>query len=165
MALPRKPLEECIQLQSNGCILWTHTKNADGYGVHRFVVNRKRMSILAHRWMWTKTHGKIPKGLCVLHRCDVRNCVNVEHLFLGTHADNMADMVAKGRAVNGVGTPAYDAMLERRDYDGPKNPNAKLSKGDLKRIQVLRKSGWSQQRIADEFGVTQVCISKNLRKA
>lgn len=69
----------------------------EGYGF----VNVGGRVQLAHRYAWIQTHGPIPDGLFVLHRCDVRNCVNVEHLFLGTHQDNMDDMVAKGRQTHG----------------------------------------------------------------
>lgn len=54
----------------------------------------------AHRLAWIKVHGPIPEDMCVLHRCDVRNCVNVEHLFLGSLDDNNKDKAQKGRARN-----------------------------------------------------------------
>lgn len=50
-----------------------------------------------HRWEWMQAYGPIPEGALILHTCDVRNCINVEHLFLGTQRDNMQDMAAKGR--------------------------------------------------------------------
>lgn len=66
---------------------------SDGYP--RIQVNGKRW--LMHRLVWTIFRGEIPFGMLVLHTCDVRRCCNPCHLFLGTNADNMADMKAKGR--------------------------------------------------------------------
>ena len=54
----------------------------------------------AHRAAWVDANGPISEGMCVLHRCDNPPCVNVDHLFLGTQADNIADMVAKGRYIS-----------------------------------------------------------------
>jgi hypothetical protein len=56
---------------------------------------------LAHRAAWEAAHGEIPSGLFVLHSCDNRRCVNVEHLRLGTHADNMSDRNQRGRTARG----------------------------------------------------------------
>lgn len=77
----------------NGCLEWTAGKYATGYG--KFHV--KRVATGAHRVAWTLANGQIPDGLLVCHRCDNPPCLNVDHLFLGTHADNHADMEAKGR--------------------------------------------------------------------
>lgn len=55
----------------------------------------------AGRFMWEAKKGPIPKGLYVLHKCDVPRCINIEHLFLGTKTDNMIDKVAKGRQSRG----------------------------------------------------------------
>jgi hypothetical protein len=82
------------------CVEWTGGRNAKGYGV----LSRGRRGEkqeLTHRVAWEFTYGPVPDGLCVLHRCDNPACCNVDHLFLGTQADNMADMAAKGRAARG----------------------------------------------------------------
>lgn len=81
---------------SNGCKIWLAGKAHFGYGKIKsggtFSPN-----LLAHRVAWMLANGPIPKGLCVLHKCDVPACVNPEHLFLGTKADNNEDKMCKGR--------------------------------------------------------------------
>ena len=79
----------------SGCHLWIGATTGGGYGHTR--IGGKNMR--AHRAVWELTHGPIPDGLWVLHRCDNPACVNPLHLFLGTHIDNMRDVVSKGRHV------------------------------------------------------------------
>lgn len=80
--------------RSGECWTWAGTTNPDGYGI---IWNGKR-GMLAHRHAWILTHGPIAGEDCVLHRCDNPPCCRPDHLFLGTHAENAADMKAKGRA-------------------------------------------------------------------
>ena len=79
--------------QADDCWEWHGTLRADGYGQIRIGAS----NVLAHRLAWQLAVGPIPDDLCVLHRCDNPPCVNPDHLWLGTHADNMHDMFAKGR--------------------------------------------------------------------
>jgi hypothetical protein len=76
------------------CIVWTGSrKGGNGYG--QMCISYKNHMV--HRLAWEVAHGPIPPGLCVLHRCDNPPCIRPDHLFLGTHQENMADMVVKQR--------------------------------------------------------------------
>jgi len=79
------------------CIEWTMSFDTCGYG------HKKVNGVLkkAHRVAWETTYGSIPKGMCVLHRCDNTACIRPSHLFLGTRDDNMKDRNRKGRQARG----------------------------------------------------------------
>lgn len=81
---------------NTGCWLWTARCFPFGYGQFKY----KRKNITAHRMSWLLYKGKIPKGMCVLHKCDVPQCLNPDHLWLGTKADNNIDCTKKGRKFN-----------------------------------------------------------------
>lgn len=86
---------------STGCQEYTRYKNIRGYGRLRYKGKQK----LAHRLMWELRNGEIPKGLCVLHKCDNPPCCNIYHLFLGTYRDNIRDCIKKRRFRGHLNSP------------------------------------------------------------
>lgn len=94
--------------KTDTCWLWKGNKKENGYG--RYFIGSGRY-IRAHRFSWSHLNGEIPKGLLVLHKCDVRECVKPDHLYLGTHKDNMRDMRLKGRVASRL---TYSQVTEIR---------------------------------------------------
>lgn len=115
----------------SGCWLWTGNGN-ERYGTLK--VHGK--PTMAHRYSWALHYGPIPDGLNVCHKCDVTFCVNPAHLFLGTQADNHADMVAKGR---------------RASFAGVKNGRAKLTPPQ---VEAIRNDPRTYSKISVEYGVS-----------
>ena len=91
------------------CWLWQGNKSKFGHGSigngnHNQTISKKRL-LAVHRVSYELLVGPIPHGLCVLHKCDVPNCINPDHLFLGTKLDNTTDMISKNRMKVGVALP------------------------------------------------------------
>lgn len=118
--------------RSSGCWEWTGCQDGRGYGLFGISSKVKKR---AYRYSYELYIGEIPKGMSVCHRCDNKLCVNPEHLFVGTHAENMADMVAKGRSARGL---------------GERHARAKLTKDDVREI---RSSDKSDRALAKKYGV------------
>lgn len=130
-----------------GCWHWTGATKGNGYGSFGVSRGSWRRVVYAHRWAYEYFIGPIPEGLFVCHRCDVRSCVNPEHLFLGTHADNMADMAAKGRSLR-----------------GKRHNMARLSDADVLEIRHLwAVGGTTQVELGKQFGVDKRDISAIVR--
>ena len=132
--------------KSDGCWTWLGACNRTGYGM----IGRDYTNALAHRVSWELHYGAIG-DLCVLHKCDNPPCVNPHHLFLGTRADNTADMIAKGRRRQGV------------VYPGPANSSAKFTMAQVREIRALYQPdvlGRGCTTLARQFGVSEVCITR-----
>lgn len=138
------------KIDKNGCWLWGGTISNRGYA--RMTIYGKTQNV--HRIVWCVCHGRtfIPLGMCVCHKCDNPECVNANHLFLGTRSENMKDMVAKGR--HGGPPPRMT---------GPDNPSSKLSWNKVAQIRRRSLHGETQQSIADRFNVSQACINDIVR--
>lgn len=115
---------------ASGCWIWTAATTRFGYGVLQLGVKKQEK---AHRVSWELFNGRIQDGLMIRHRCDTPNCVNPNHLQLGTHDDNMRDMVARGRSCA-----------------RSKNPNCKLSEADVALVLCSQERAPS---LAAKFGV------------
>ena len=129
------------------CWRWTGKASPQGYGRLRVGDHRSRL-VMAHRASWEIHIGPVPDGLLVCHHCDNPPCTNPSHLFLGTDADNCADMWAKGRANHN--NPA------RGEHAG----GSKLTEQDVLTIRDLSKLGEPQSKIGARYGVAQSTVSK-----
>lgn len=128
-----------------GCWEWQGKRGRHGYG--RFKINYKEH--FAHRLAYEIEFGQIPPGMGVLHHCDNPPCCNPAHLFAGTPADNVADMMEKRRDIAG-------RLKARRP--GVRHHNARLSEDDVREIRAQRKKGRICREIAEEFGVTREAV-------
>ena len=137
--LTKERIISAIEIDAkSGCWLWRRSCNNYGYGyLHS---HGKRHA--AHKVAYELYNGPIQKGLLVCHRCDTPNCVNPEHLFLGTPADNQKDM-----------------KLKKRSTIGERNPLAKLTEDKVVEVFKLHKSGMQQKDIAAMFNVSRATIS------
>lgn len=124
------------------CWPWIGQRTDRGYGVVERGSKRRgdRMRARAHRVAWHLTNGPIPDELDVLHRCDNPPCCNPAHLFIGTDADNSADMVEKGRQLAGA-----------------RNPRAKITPVE---VAAIRSSPLSQTALAHLYGLGQSQVGR-----
>ena len=122
----------------NGCWEWAGPRNRDGYG--HFQAGGR--SVRAHRFSREMDAGPIPAGLCVCHRCDNPSCVRPDHLFVGTQAENLRDMHAKGRG---------------RFPRGQDNGRSKLDEVSVRFIRALR-GKVPQRRLASMCGVSKTLV-------
>lgn len=125
-----------------GCIEWTGALMHKGYG-H---INWRGKVYRTHRLSYAAVNGDIPEGMFVCHKCDNPKCMNPEHLFLGTYADNSADMAQK-----------------KRSTIGERNPMAKVNTATVQAIRILGNTGMFQKNIAEKFGISREAVGLILR--
>lgn len=137
-SLPVGPrlLARIVRDDATGCWLWTGILKTGGYGV----IKVRGKNVATHRASYEAFVGAIPDGTFVLHRCDVRHCINPDHLFLGSQTDNMRDMVSKDRMA---------------DCKGERNPRSALTP---QQVLEIRRSTAPRPQLAREYGVTNQSI-------
>lgn len=130
-------------IDGNGCWIWQKSKMRNGYG--RYALGGGGVTG-AHRASYEAFVGDIPIGMDVCHRCDVRPCVNPEHLFAGTRSENIRDAFQKGR-------------MSPNKVHGSSHPSSKLQEADVTVILIRRQAGDTKSAIARDFGVTPRVIT------
>lgn len=133
----------------SGCIEWTGKPSAYGYG--RVAYGRGSLDY-AHRVSWMIHRGPIPAGVCVLHHCDNRLCVNPEHLFLGDRADNARDMASKGRQ--------FFQRHPERIPKGAEHPLSRLTEAAILDIRRRRAEGCPLSVLARTYRVSASTVSR-----
>lgn len=127
-----------VRKDKSGCWLFEACRDRLGYGAFRL----RGKIIRSHRVAWELHNGPIPSAAHVLHKCDVRNCVNPEHLYIGTHADNMRDRRDRGR----------DRLP--KPIKGEKHHKAVLTERIVREMRLLRsRDGLYYRQIAAIFNV------------
>jgi hypothetical protein len=125
------------RLDENGCRIWIGCLFPNGYGS---MSAHGKPGQYVHRLAWVEEHGPIPPGMFVCHQCDVRRCINVDHLFLGTYADNSRDMALKGRGTRSL-TDEVVRAIRADDANG-----------------VLK--GMTRTQIGERYGTTYTIVNK-----
>ena len=145
---------------SGDCWEWTGYHNAQGYG--SFGIGSKVFR--AHRVAFILENGPIPDGLHVLHTCDNPECVNPDHLWLGTNADNAKDRDNKGRQVTPTGENHGTHTMPESTCRGEKNGIAKLTAVEVLEIRKrYATGGHSQRELAKAYSISQRQIGRVVR--
>lgn len=130
--------KEKVKVVESGCHEWQSTLHRDGYG--KFWLDGRQTA--AHRASYMIAYGGIPDKKMVLHKCDNRKCVNPDHLYAGTHSENVRDKVSRYKGMWGFMSIPYETVLE---------------------IRSLCENGLTQTKVAEITGFSQSHISKIAR--
>lgn len=129
----------------DACWPWTGGLSK-GYG--KLTVGK--VALAAHRVAYALTRGPVPSDVSVLHRCDNKKCCNPAHLFLGTQADNMIDMLLKGR--------------ERNGHQPGRRPAAKLTAADVVDIRGAHEDGeFTLEQLSDQYAISVTQVRRIVR--
>lgn len=120
----------------SGCWLWTGAVDTNGYGIIG-AGGREGGTLRAHRLSFEHARGPVPDGLFLLHKCDVRSCVNPDHMFVGTARDNSQDMARKGR--HGL---------------------AKMTPELVRRLRADRRNGVTYRELCKRYGITMRTVAQ-----
>lgn len=123
--------------KDNGCWEWTATLYKGGYGKVQSWLHPSRY---AHRAMYSLVVAPIPSGMWILHACDNRKCINPEHLWIGTHAENQKDKVLKGRG------------------------NYKFSNDDVEQLRRFFGYGVARVELRKQFGISTFWFDKIVKE-
>ncbi len=127
------------RITESDCIEFTGCRDGCGYGR----INKEGKLVRLHRAVWEDRHGTIPEKHEICHTCDNPACINVNHLYAGTHKQNMGDMIARNR---------------RRSSKGSLSHRAKLHEKDITLIRARIESGEACYIIARDYSVTGEAI-------
>lgn len=149
-----KLLHNSEMMWDTGCLEWKGAKNENGYGR---LWNGQRL-VYAHRAMWECESGPIPPGMSICHKCDNPRCIEPDHLFCATHAENMRDSVVKQRRRNGAEKRRGKPSATR----GAKHELAKIGENEVRAI-LKDHADWQAKPLAEKFGVS-ISLIYGIRK-
>jgi hypothetical protein len=148
--MARFNLEDLLEkTDKNGeCLIWRNARSKAGYGQ---IWDGKKV-VYVHRLIAELALGEIGKGQEVMHSCDVRSCVNPDHLSYGTRKQNMMDASRKGR------------LIGKRHVIGIEHPSATLTFDQIQSMRAEREQGAKLKELSKKYGISLAAISKIARK-
>lgn len=139
--------------KTDGCWLWSDPA-INRYGV--LWLGKGKGQLSAHRFSYQLHHGEIPRGWVICHKCDVKNCVNPEHLYAGTHEDNTRDIVERGRFARSAGRVIKAKRVRHKQ-------RALLPSERSQMIEEYKSGRFTQAELAKRYRMSQGAVSASIR--